>query len=216
METTQFVPAPKIRVLTQRDYLLVSIIGISFALFSLPIIRNLNIPFLQINSATVTSLVIFFLIFANFSLAVAGFLSRKIPVILQVAKFSAIGAFNTFLDFGIVNLLMTLSEIFAGLWYTIFNGISFIVANTGSFFWNKHWTFTGQTGETVQKDMAQFFIVSIIGLGIKAGTASIIVNVVGPLGNISVERWANVGLIFGVLLALVWNFIGYKFWVFKK
>jgi hypothetical protein len=29
-------------------------------------------------------------------------------------------------------------------------------------------------------------------------------------------RWANIGLAMGTLLALVWNFIGYKFIVFKK
>lgn len=198
--------------LNKRDFLLISLIGVSFALFSIPILRNLNLSFIKINVGTVFLLVIFFLIFANIAIWIASLIGKKIPVIFQIAKFAAVGAFNTFLDWGIVNLLMALTGIFAGIWYSVFNGISFLVANSGSYFWNKYWTFSSKN----KGSFPQFFSVTLLGLGVKVGMASLVVNYISHPANFTPERWANVGLAAGTIFALVWNFIGYKFIVFKK
>lgn len=202
--------------LTRRDYFLISFIGISFALFSIPILGNLNLPFIKLNVITYLSLMIFFAVFANLALLIASFISRFLPVVLQLAKFAAVGAFNTFLDWGIVNLLMAATGIFAGIGYAIFNGISFLAANSGSYFWNKYWTFTSNNQKTTNGNFFQFFAVTLIGLAVKVGVSSFLVNFIAHPASISGARWANIGLAAGTLFALVWNFLGYKFIVFKK
>jgi hypothetical protein len=41
-----------------------------------------------------------------------------------------------------------------------------------------------------------------------------VVDVIGAPSGISAGRWANVGLLFATLASVVWNFVGYKFFVF--
>ncbi|MCX6765665.1 MAG: GtrA family protein [Candidatus Moranbacteria bacterium] len=201
--------------LTKRDYFLVSFIGLSFALFSIPILKNINLPFLKLNLITVLFLVIFFVIFANLALWIASIIGRRIPIAFQFAKFGAVGAFNTFLDWGVLNILIALTGTAAGIGYTVFKGISFIVANISSYLWNKHWTFGSQETANAQ-EMGKFFGVSVIGLIINISLASIVVNVIGPQAGMSPERWANVGALLATVVSLIWNFVGYKLWVFRK
>jgi len=78
------------------------------------------------------------------------------------------------------------------------------------------WTFGKKDQKHAGKEFVQFLLVSLIGLLLNAGIASLIVNVVGPLGSIGLKTWANVGTAVASILVLVWNFVGYKFFVFKK
>jgi putative flippase GtrA len=202
-------------ILTKKDYFLITFIGIAFALFTVPILKNLNFAQVKVSVFFVFGLIIFFAIFANIALFIASLIAKKIPVVLQVAKFAAVGAFNTFLDWGIVNLLMAATAIFGGFWYGIFNGISFIVANSGSYFWSKYWTFSSGN-KHASGGYFQFFGVTFIGFLVKIAIAYFIVTYIGHSAAFSKERWANVGIVFGTVLAMIWNFIGYKFFVFKK
>jgi len=55
-----------------------------------------------------------------------------------------------------------------------------------------------------------------VGLGINVGIASWIVNIIGPLFGSPLKIWANIGAIAASIVTSVWNFLGYKFIVFKK
>ncbi len=158
---------------------------------------------------------IIFPILSLLGLWISFFLGRKILVIFQAAKFVLVGILNTFIDLGILNFLILISQITEGFLFSVFKGISFTVAVINSYFWNKFWTFkkskTNQTG----KEFIQFLIVSLIGFGLNVGTASLVVNIIGPQFGFSKEIWANVGAILATFFAMAWNFIGYKFIVFK-
>lgn len=198
-------------LLTKKDYFLISFIGLSFALFSIPILKNLKLSFFEINAATIVGLIIFFTILANIGLFIASLIAKKIPVILQVAKFGAVGAFNTFLDWGVFNILIAISGVAEGYLPAVFAGIGFIIANIGSYFWNKHWTFSSQKGTILQ-----FFIVSLVGFLVKVGLVFVLVKIVKAQGGADNEQWANIANVAGTMISMVWNFVGYKFWVFKK
>ena len=202
-------------VVTKKDYFLVSIIGILFGLFSLPILKNIKLFSEGVSAGKAILIILGFFIFANFALWVASILARWIPVLLQIAKFLAIGALNTFLDLGVLNILILFTGVAVGSQYSLFKGISFAVATVNSYFWNKYWTFGSQNSANA-KEFAQFFAVSIIGLGFNLGAASLVVNFFGAPAGISPELWANIGAVSATLVSLVWNFIGYKVVVFKK
>lgn len=209
--------APTSSPLTGRDYFLITFIGFSFALFSIPILPNV-IPGLSVTPAVFLGLLAFLVAGANAGLWIASKIAKKIPVVLQIAKFGAVGAFNTFLDWGVVNLLIALTGIAKGIFFSTFAGAGFIVANIGSFFWNKYWTFSSsKKGDEPKKgNIGQFFAVSVVGFGLKVAVASLIVNLIGVQGGATGEQWANVGNVSGTVISMVWNFVGYKFWVFKK
>ncbi|HEX8974419.1 MAG TPA: GtrA family protein [Patescibacteria group bacterium] len=208
----------KTATLEKRDYFFITFIGIAFALFALPILKNLAIKSIPINATTAIGLVIFFGLFANIALFISGLIAKKIPVFLQVAKFAAVGAFNTFLNWGVVNILMVVTGIYKGFWYSAFIGVAFLAANSGSYFWNKYWTFTDNTESKKSKEgnFLQFFGVTLIGFFATLIIATVITNFVSHPASFTDARWANIGTAIGTLFGLVCNFIGYKFFVFKK
>ncbi len=135
-------------------------------------------------------------------------------VIRQAVKFVLVGGLNTLIDLGVLNLLIFITGIASGSGYSIFKGISFTVAVINSYFLNKLWTF-----KSTGRKFLQFFVVSLIGFGINVGVASLVVNFIGNpflLLGISDKLWANTGALAATFAAMAWNFMGYKFIVFKK
>ncbi len=206
---------PSSSLVLKKDYFLVAIIGFVSGLLSLPILKNIKLSFLQINLFMSLVIAIAVTVLAVIALWIAKIISGKIPAILQIAKFAATGVLNTLLDIGVLNLLMFAFSATSGASYSIFKGVSFIVANTNSYFWNKHWTF-GSNKSATTKEFGQFFAVSFVGFLINTGIATLIVNFIGPVGGVSAALWANIGAMAATLASLVWNFLGYKFIVFKK
>ena len=89
------------------------------------------------------------------------------------------------------------------------------MAVVNSYVWNKYWTF--KSGKSHKKEeFFQFFAVSVVGFFLNVGVAAFVVIVIGPKGNLTPEVWANVGALIATFILLLWNFFGYKIWVFKK
>jgi putative flippase GtrA len=145
---------------------------------------------------------------------IASIIGRKIPVIWQFAKFILSGSLSALVDLSILNLLMFLTGFSSGIFFIIFKGLSFLFAVTNSYFWNKTWTFEKKEGST--EEASKFFLISSIGFIINISTAFIVVNIIGPKFGINLVQWANIGSITAILVAMLWNFIGFKFLVFKK
>ena len=78
--------------------------------------------------------------------------------------------------------------------------------------------------KTQGKKFSQFFIVSIIGMLINVTTATIVITYLQtPITNIlgislleSKQLWVTISALTGTAVGLLWNFVGYKFIVFKK
>jgi len=68
----------------------------------------------------------------------------------------------------------------------------------------------------VGKEFLSFIVVSLIGLFINNIIASFLVNFVGPQAGLSENLWASIGAIIASFVGMFWNFVGYKFIVFKK
>ena len=147
---------------------------------------------------------------------VVSFIGKRFLAILQVARFFLVGTLNTFVDLGVLNVLIWISGIATGPFYSLFKGISFLIATLNSYLWNKHWTFSKREEIFAPKEYSKFLIVLIIGFLINVGIASFVVNIIGPQFGMGAKMWANVGAFTAVLVAWVWNFFGSKFIVFKS
>jgi len=144
-------------------------------------------------------------------------------VFYQFGKFGLVGVLNTLVDWGVLNFLMWSTEIMAGVGYGFFKSISFILATTNSYFWNKFWVFQKNETKLTEWEASKFLAVSVVGFLINVGVASLVVNFVHPsitwklLGQVNIAAfWGNIGALIGTITAALWNFIGYKVIVFKK
>ena len=140
---------------------------------------------------------------------------QKIPVVFQAGKSFLVGILNTFIDLGILTLLMESFRIFTGLYYVLFKATSFAFATLNSYFWNKLWTFEKKEAAVDLKQTSKFYLITVGGLLIHLAVSSFMVNFLGPQFGISEKVWAYVGAIAAVFFGFIWNFTGYKLIVFK-
>ncbi|MBI4691856.1 MAG: GtrA family protein [Candidatus Terrybacteria bacterium] len=200
------------------DILLALIIGEICAWLMWLIARNLaiEVPGIAVAVPYLNYLLVVFPVLCVFGFIIAGFLSRAIPVIYQIAKFVLVGGLNFLIDMGVLNFLVFYTGISIGLTQSVFKGISFFVAVINSYFWNKFWTFKRTSAENVGKEFLQFVIVSVIGFGINLGVDYAVVNMMAPFAGIGAKTWAQIGALVAAVVALFWNFLGYKFIVFEE
>ena len=175
----------------------------AFARFNIPIYVLKSFP-------------IIFPILSLIGIWIAFLIGKKFLFVFQFAKFLLMGAVATIIDLGILAILIGITAITGGWWYSFFKGISFIIATCGKYFGDKLWAFEKKEMEGAGKEFTKFFIVTLGGLLINVAIASFMVNVIGPQFGISEKTWASVGGIIAAFGTVIWNFSGYKFLVFKK
>jgi len=143
------------------------------------------------------------------------FLGRWIPFFNQFGKYAAIGFTNFVIDTGVVNLLIAFSGIASGVGFSIFKSLSFIVAVTHSYIWNRLWVFSAEGGSEWKKEFIKFMTVNLVAITVNVGVASFVVNYVDPIYGFDPKTWANVGVVVGSAVSLVFSFVGFKLVVFK-
>ena len=199
------------------DVLLAFVIGSVNALIVVLIAKNLavEIPAIEV-ALRFKNIFIIVLPFLWVAILIASFfLRRVIPVVYQFAKFIIVGSLNFLIDMGILNFLIFYTGISAGLTQSTFKGFSFVVAVLNSFVWNKFWTFRRSTTHTVGKEFFQFLVISTIGFLINLGVDYFFVNMIHPFLGMPAKSWAQFSAVIAAIVALFWNFIGYKFIVFE-
>ncbi|QWR77743.1 GtrA family protein [Candidatus Magnetomonas plexicatena] len=143
-------------------------------------------------------------------------LYRK-KTIRQFIRFALIGALNTVVDMAILNLETILTGLKTGTPFAVQKALSFLVAVIFSYYLNKKWAFEHKDGTKGGK-FSHFVAVSLIGMAVNVASASLVVNIVRPGLNltwIGDQVWVNIGSLCGTACGLLWNFLGYKFFVFK-
>lgn len=159
---------------------------------------------------------IFFPILALIGLWLSYLIGKRYLFVFQLAKFLLIGSLFAIFDLVILNSLMGYFGITKGINYSIFVTASFVIATTIKYIADKYWAFEKAEKEGMGMEFTSFFIITLISGGIHIGIASLVVNVIGVQFGISSLIWANIGKILGIAVASIWNFLGYKFIVFKK
>src|SRR3990167_1977003 len=210
--------------MTKKDLLLVALIGGLVGLLIQPVLVNVQAVgtlgsfFGLTDDLLRLAVFLFFLVFAPLALAVANLIRPYVPVLYQFAKFGAVGTLNSFIDLGVLNVLNLVSGIpadkLSNLMFGTFKTISFLLATTNSYLWNKNWTF-GNQGRSQAATVFKFYAITALNWVLNVGVATG-VKALGPAFG-TAELWVNVvAPLAGIFAGLLGNFLGYKYLVFKK
>ncbi|MCX6718374.1 MAG: GtrA family protein [Candidatus Staskawiczbacteria bacterium] len=144
----------------------------------------------------------------------------KKPLFLgQLGKFALAGAFADVVDIKVFQILFFLLP-----FSLIIKSVSFLVATAIKYWANKHWAFGD--GEIVGflsrakkltiseiKEIGQFLLITLVGLAINVISFYYFSRMKTGL---SIKIWTEISIILSALVVALWNFLGYKFIVFKK
>ncbi len=139
---------------------------------------------------------------------------------VRFIKFGLVGAFGAIIDFAIFNLLIQLLNI-KPLYASI---VSFIYAVLSNFFLNRYWTYPDSRLKPFQHQFFQFFIVSIVGLGIRTVLFKPFENFFTSLTeNLFPKTFFltpttigyNLTLALLILIVMFWNFFVNRFWTYN-
>ncbi len=168
----------------------------------------------KFNFSLIYLLALIFPVGACFFIFLASIFLKKIKSLWQFVKFVFVGASNTFLDLGVLNFIYFLFRE-ASRFYPLCKSFSFLVAVANSYLWNKAWVFEVRKEEKIKKESLNFFLVSLGGLGLNVALATFLARL-APNFGFSLKISANLGAVFGAFGSMLWNFFGYKIFVFKK
>lgn len=158
-------------------------------------------------------LVLFILyLIGNFTLYKIG---EKFTRLTTVVRFIIIGVLNTLVDLGSLSIFIYFSGLATGWYYTLFKALSFSLALANSYIFNNCFSFkqSDEQGKFFVK-MAKFLTVSLGAFLVNIIIASSL-NRFNFL-NLEPGNWGILAALLASLLGIVINFIGYKFWVFRK
>jgi putative flippase GtrA len=162
------------------------------------------------------TILIAFPILAPLCLWIASLIGKRFLAIYQLAKFLLVGVLAFIFDLGTLGIFMKVGGVADGPMYLIFKAGSFLISTILKYIPDKYWAFKKKESAGAKKEFMQFLTVTLIGLTVNLAAAGFTVNIVGPQFNLDKDTWGSIGGMVGVIVAFAWNFVGYKFFVFKK
>ena len=201
---------------TKKDYYLVSVVGFLFGVLALPILENIKPPQWELTLLSAALVIGGFFLFANFSMWIAGLIGLRSLAMFQFAKYGAAGALSAFIDLGILNIFSLIFKVYSGPLIILFNSIGFLIATTNAYFWNRLWVFKKDGKRPSVKEYARFICVTFTGLLLNTGIVYLMTTVIGAPEGISEPVWENISKFSAIIPNVMWNFIGYKFIIFKS
>jgi len=173
---------------------------------------NINLPFLY------WLLPVSFPILSILGIWISYLIGKRYLFVYQLAKFLLIGALFAIFDLIIFNFLLEYFGISKdqGVKYAVFVATSFIIVTTIKYIADKYWAFEKVSREQRGLEFGKFFTITLISGGIQVGVASFIFAAAPSLFGMTELVVGNIGKIGGIIVASIWNFLGYKFIVFKS
>ncbi len=123
--------------------------------------------------------------------------------LIQFVKFSLVGVLNSLVHFCIFIALYRV----ATLHYLASSAIGYFAGTINSYILNRRWTFSSRQ-EKIKKEFTKFVLVNAVALLVNVGALRFFKENLGMS--------AEAGQVFAIGLSLGVNFLGNRYWTFKK
>jgi dolichol-phosphate mannosyltransferase len=121
----------------------------------------------------------------------------------QLARFTAVGASGYVINLAVFALCVHALD----LDYRVAAFLSFLVALTNNFWWNRHWTFDAGGGHAAQQAF-RFLVISVAAFVVNLAVLEVLVSM-GDVKKVVAQAIA-------VAAATPCNFLGNKLWTFSE
>jgi putative flippase GtrA len=119
-------------------------------------------------------------------------------------KFAIVGGIGFVIDTGTLSLLVFLFGFSTDKRRLLAKSISFTLAVISNFTWNRRWTYPESRSKPISKQLVQFFVLNLIGLGINLLVFALADALLTPLiGHVLALYGAQIA---AVGVAMFWNF----------
>ena len=139
-------------------------------------------------------------------------LSTPLPKqeVTRFTRFLTVGAVGTLLDFSILTLLKL-----AGLPTLAANSLSFTAGLLNNFTWNRLWTFGDAVNADWRKQLAQFTLVSLMGLALNNLIVLSLEDIFGII--LGQPQWGYLpAKVLATGVVVFWNYFANRTWTFKN
>ena len=137
-------------------------------------------------------------------------------------KFAFVGIIGAVIDFGVFNILTATTPFFKqNAIYA--QGISFSLAVISNFIWNRFWTYPDSRSKPLNRQLGQFLLVSVIGLGIRTPVFALLEKILVQwftkwwpknfLTPVFVGHNISLAIVIGVVM--LWNFFINRYWTYN-
>lgn len=142
--------------------------------------------------------------------------AKKYNFAMELVKYLLVGLFSVLVDLKVFEFLIWLVAVQIPLVYGVTKGISFLISVCVKFIGNKYWVFQETANGTIKDEFVKFMLVTFAGLLIDVGGFLYFSKILGAQFNIPADVWVKISVILAAIAAAAWNFLSYKFLVFKK
>lgn len=138
---------------------------------------------------------------------------KKQSVLAEILRYGVVGAVSTVIDIGLLKVINLL-----GWPYWLALALGFSAGTVNGYFLNSRWTFKYKTKGQEGIKFTQFALVSLIGLLLTELIGNTYLNYSGhDLHLLGFSIGAKmVGKLIAVVIVFVWNYLGNKYWTFRK
>lgn len=135
-------------------------------------------------------------------------------------RFAVVGVIGAIVDFGTFNIFVNVLHMVA-VWASVF---SFTAAVVSNFMWNRFWTYPDSRSKRVSKQVVQFILVSMIGLGIRTPLFAWLERLLTQMcANMLPKNFFlsstvvghNIALAVAVIVVMFWNFYANRLWTYN-
>lgn len=202
-------------MLTNNDFRLATLLAFAVGIFLIPPLVHLHERAIHIGVTLGAFVVIGVIIVCNLVILITRTHSTRWPTLFTFTKFFITGVFNTTFDISVVNLLSFLFFAYTGWPLIAISTISFFTILIYSYFINRSWSFENNTKANL-REFSNFTFVALGSFLINTTILYILTTITGAPHGIAEALWINIIKLFTAIISMTWNFIAFRFFVFKK